>query len=218
MAKRHIDLDDLLEQGQKVYVRNNALKSNLLLIVQMRDRNGKNRALKIPPSQFPICVSSQFSKDMIRESSDLRDALAKGVITLVDPDKAEMELKDPDAADELKSYAISLYADSAPNNAVRDSMQRLKEKSSPVVDAAEVLGRNSLPNDEVTPRIQGLVSSLVNKEKNSKDVLVQLKRMKSALTASDLTYIIRECATEAQVREFAEASLADLSGGTHDQE
>lgn len=211
MAKL-LDLDELLENNEKVYVRNNALKSHLLVIVQMKDRAGKNRALKVPPTHFPICVSTQFSKDMIRESSDLRDALSKGVLALVDPKDAEAELKHPDAKDELKSYSISVYADSAPNNAVRDTMERLKDQSNPVVDAADVLGQSTLPQDGITPRIQALVSSLVSKEKNSKDILVQLKRLKATLSSSDLTYIIAQCSHEAQVREFAESALAELSG------
>jgi hypothetical protein len=177
----------------------------------MKDRSGRNRALKVPPTQFPICVSTQFSKEMIRESSDLRDAIAKGVLVLVEPKSAERELNSPDAKDELKSYAISVYADSAPQNAVRDNMQRMKDQASPIVDAADILKDGTLPQDQVTPRVMAMVSSLTSKEKNSKDILIQLKRLKTTLTASDLTYIIRECDKEAQVREFAEGALAELS-------
>lgn len=214
MAKRNfLDLDELLESGEKIYVRNNALKSNLLLIVQMEDRTGRKRPLKIPPTRFPVCVSTQFSKDMIRESSDLRDALSKGVIVLMEPKEAEALLSHDDAKEEMKSYAMSVYADSAPANAVRDNMQRLKQESNPVMDAADVLGgHGDLPGEEVTPRVKALISSLVNKEKSSKDILVQLKRLKETFTETDLTYIIRECEKETQVREFAESALADLSG------
>lgn len=211
MRSRNLDLDDLLDSNEKVYVRNNAVKSHLLIIVQMEDKSGRKRALKVPPTQFPICISTQFSKDMIRESSDLRDALSKGVLVLVDAKVAEAQLKDPDAKDELKSYALSVYADSAPENAVRDNLQRLKDQTSPVVDAADVLGGASIPSDEVAPRVQALIASLTNKEKTSKDILVQLKRLKTTLSQSDLTFIIRECEKETQVREFAEGALAELS-------
>lgn len=208
---RFMDLDDLLDSNQKIYVRNNALKSNLLVIVQMEDRSGRKRALKVPPSRFPICISTQFSKDMIRESSDLRDALAKGVLLLVEPKVAEHELKQDDAKEEIKSFSLSVYADSAPDNAVRDNLQRLKEQSSsPVVSNEEVLAGNSLPNDTIQPRVKALVASVISKEKSSKETLVQLKRLKEALTESDLTYIIRECREETQIKEFAESALANL--------
>lgn len=210
MAKM-LDLDELLDSNQKIYVKNNALRSHLLIIVQMKDKSGRNRALKIPPTQFPRCVSSEFSKEQIRESSDLRDAIAKGILVLLNPKEAEKELQHPDAQEELKSYGLSVYADSSPTNAVRDNMQRLKDQSAPVVDAADVLADGTLPKDDVSPRVQALISSLTNKEKTSKDILVQLKRLKTTLTASDLTYIIRECEKETQVREFAEGSLAELS-------
>lgn len=213
--KHFIDLDDLLDTNNKVYVRNNALRSNLLVIVQMEDRSGRKRALKVPPTRFPICISTQFSKEMIRESSDLRDALSRGVLVLVEPTLAEKELKHSDALEEMKSFAMSVYADSAPDNAVRDNMQRLKEQSnqSSVMNATDVLAKNSLSEDKVSPRIQALVASLVSKEKPSKETLVQLKRLKSALTQSELTYIIRECDKETQIREFAETALAELSAG-----
>jgi hypothetical protein len=212
VGMKFLDLDDLLDQNKKIYVRNNALKSHLLIIVQMKDKSGRSRPLKVPPMQFPKCVSAEFSKDLIRESSDLRDALAKGVLVLVDPADAEKELRHPDAKEEMKSYGMSVYADSAPENAVRDNMQRLKDQTtSPVVDAASVLKGNVMTKDSVTPRIQALISSLTNKEKTSKEILIQLKRLKTTLNQSDLTYIIRECDKETQVREFAEGALAELS-------
>jgi hypothetical protein len=213
MRNRNLDLDDLLDSNAKVYVRNNALKSHLLVIVQMEDRAGRKRALKVPPTHYPICISTQFSKDMIRESSDLRDALAKGVLVLMDSKDAEALLRDPDAKEELKSYAMSVYADTAPDNSVRDNLSRMKEQTS-VVDAEDVLGGlngHTMSADDVAPRVQALVASLSNKEKTSKDILVQLKRLKTTLSQSDLTFIIRECEKETQVREFAEGALAELS-------
>lgn len=129
----------------------------------------------------------------------------------MDPKEAEESLRSSDAKEELKSYSMSLYADSAPSNAVRDSMQRLKEQATPVVEAADVLAEPTLPDDSVSARVKALVASLGSKEKASKEILVQLKRIRSTLTSADLTYIIRECDKETQVREYAEAVLAELS-------
>jgi hypothetical protein len=208
---KFLDLDEILDTNQKVFVRNNSLKSNLLLVIQMQDRSGRKRPLKVPPTRFPICVSTQFSKEVIRECSDLRELLNKGVIVLVDPDQAEAELRSEDAREEMKSYNLSVYADEAPANAVRDSMQKLSQNAKPVVDSGSLLDSAGLNDYEVTPKIQGIVSSLLSKEKSSKETLTQLKRLKSTMTESDLTYIVKECARETQIREFAEGALADLA-------
>jgi len=212
MQKRNVDLDELLEQKQKIYVRSNTVKSNILLVVQMEDKAGRKHPLRIPPSRFPVSVSSQFSNDVIRESSDLRTMLSKGVLILMDPKEAEAILKTPEAKEELKTFSMSVFADSAPTNVVRDNMERLKKASTPVTDAADVLGGGTDDNEEMaSPRVQALVASLTNKEKTSKETLTQLKRLKGNLSEADLTYVIKACSAESQIREFAESSLAELS-------
>lgn len=212
MGKRFLDLDEMLDGGEKIYIRNNSTKAHLFLVVQMKDKGGRNRPLKIPPTTIPINVSAQFSREMIRESSDLRDMITKGNIILLEPALAEKELDSPEAREEMKSLALSVYADTAPVNAVRDNLERLKNTTTPVVDSAEVLKKESLKGNDAQVRVKGLVASLLSKEKSSKDTLAQLKRMKASLTEADLTFIMNECKSEAQIREFAESALAEQNG------
>lgn len=211
MQKR-LDLDDLLDNNKKIYVRNNALKSQLFMVVELKDKNGKNRALKVPPIRFPVSVSDQFSADSIRESSDLRSLIMKQILVLVDPVQAEKELASSEAREELKAFAMSVYADSAPSNAVRDTMETLKNKSSGVVQASDLLTvNNNADANAISNKVMGLIASFQSKEKSSKDTLLMLRRMKPTLTENDLTYIIGQCKSETTIREFAEGALAELA-------
>ena len=208
---KKLDLDDLLDNKKPVYVRNNALKTQLLLVVTLRDKTGRNQTLKVPPTDLPINITAQFSSDAIRESTDIRRLLFNQTLVLVDPEAALKQLSTRDAKDQLKALSLSVYADSAPNNAVRDNLERLNKKSqSPVLSASDVLNQKSSTNDAINLKIKGLIVSFQSKEKSSKDTLLQLKRMKSILTEADLTFIISQCKTETTIREFAEAALAEL--------
>lgn len=209
--KRRLDLDTLLDKKEKVYVKNGTLKSQLFLVIEMKDKNGKNRALKVPPVEFPICVSTQFSEDSIRESTDLRDAIGKGVLVLVEPEEAEKMLATADAKEQFAAFSMSPYADSAPQNAVRDSMERMNNENESVIQAKELLSRQKQDDSKISPKVKGTIVSFQSKEKSSKDTLLQLKRMKPVLTESDLTYIISQCKSETTIREFAESTLAELS-------
>ena len=208
---RKLDLDELLDSNKKIYVRNNALKSQLFMVVELKDKNGKNRALKVPPVRFPISVSDQFSSDSIRESSDLRSLLMKQVLVLVEPAQAEKELATTEAREELKAFAMSVYSDSAPTNVVRDTMENLKNKSSNVVQAADLINQQRNENEAISNKVMGLIASFQSKEKSSKDTLLMLRRMKPTLSENDLTYIISQCKSDTTIREFAEGALAELS-------
>ena len=211
MSSRKLDLDDLLDRKQPVYIKNNALKAQLLLVVALRDKNGRNQTLKVPPVDLPINVTAQFSADAIRESSDIRRLLFNRTLVLVDPEEAVKQLNTPDARDQMKALSLSVYADTAPSNAVRDNLERLNKKSQgEALTAKDVLNNNAEEDDKVSLKIKGIIVSFQSKEKSSKETLTKLKGMKSALTEADLTFIISQCRTETTIREFAEATLAEL--------
>lgn len=209
--EKKLDLDELLNTKQRVYVRNGTLQAQLYLVIEMKDKNGKNRALKVPPVEFPICVSTQFSEDSIRESTDLREAIGKGVLKLVDPVEAEKILATEDASEQFAAFSMSPYADTAPQNAVRDSLERMNNKNEAVIQAKELLARKATDDNKITPKVKATIVSFQSKEKSSKDTLIQLKRMKPVLTEADLTYIISQCKSETTIREYAESTLAELS-------
>jgi hypothetical protein len=210
-APRKLELDVLLDNNEDIYVRNNALKAQLLLVIAIKDKTGRNQTLKLPPTVLPMHVSGQFSRDSIRECSDLRRLIFNRTIILVDPSQARKELATTEAKEEMKALRMSVYADDAPTNAVRDTVEKLAKKSqAPVMNAADILNQKS-QQDDVQLKVKGMIVSFQSKEKSSKETLVNLKRMKPALTESDLTFILSQCKAETTIREFAEQALAELS-------
>jgi hypothetical protein len=211
--QKRLSLDQLLDEGKKVYVVNNSRKVGLLLIVQMKDKHGGNHALKIPPTKIPICVSDQFSADSIRESTDLKIMIQKQNLSLVEPVDAEKILGTAEAMDEMKALNMSIFSDSAPKNAVRDALEKLKNNSNPeaAVEAAKLLQNKNTLENAVSDKVRGMISSFKSKEKSSKDTLVALRRIDESLSEADLTYIISQCKDETTLRDFAESTLAKKS-------
>jgi hypothetical protein len=202
--KKFLDLDELLDANKRIYVRNNALKARLFLIIEMKDKHGRSEALKVPETPVPICVSARFSKETIRESTDLRKSLAKGTLILVDQDIAERELQTDDAREEVKNLELSMYSDSSPQSVARQSIGKLNTNASPVVEARELLEKSNQVEEQISSRVRGILASFKSKEKNAKETLVLLKRLKTVLTKEEMQFIITECPNDPTIREFAE--------------
>lgn len=213
MLNKKLDLDTLLSKNEKIYIMNNALRSQLLMVIAMRDRHGRHFPLKVPPVSVPICLSEQYSAEVISESQELRQALRKGVLKLVAASEAERILSTSDAQEELSALQLSVYSDSVDNNSVRDNMERLKNKAEPqVTEATSLLDQDPLDKSQgVSVRLKGILAGYQNKDKSAKDTLTQLKRIKGSLNETDLTYVISQCKDDASIREFAEELLSQLS-------
>jgi hypothetical protein len=215
---KHLDLDEMLSGNEPIFVRNNMLKSHILMVVEMKDKHGRGKALKVLPTALPVEVTAEFPRDVIRDSTDFRRCIKQGNLVLVDPVEARKQLSTKEAKEELKALNMSVYADSAPANAVRDSMSKLKGKAedSGIVDAGKVLASKP-PEDGVQHRIKGLIVSFQTKEKSSKETLTQLRRLQPTLSEQDLTYVLAECKDETTLREFAEKALAQLANPSSEE-
>lgn len=213
MEHEFLHLDDLLnDPKRKIFIVNNSLKANLMIVLEMKDRNGRGRPLKIPPTNIPIELTALFSRDILRESSDLRVALTKTNILLMDEKVAMKILATPEAKAEMKTFQMSAYSDSAPANPVSDSLAKLGKKAKKVMDKSDVL-KKAETKDAVNVRIKAVIGSFKAKEKNAKETLSQILRLKSVLTRDDLSFIMQECAEDQNIRKFAEQALAEMEAG-----
>ncbi len=206
-----LDLDTLLaDKTQHVYVRNNSLRAQLLIVLEMKDRQGRGRALKIPPTDVPISITASFSREILSESQDLRQALTKGNIVLVPATEAEAYLESNAAALEMNSFQMSAYADSAPGNATGDSMARLAKKSKNVSKQADVLEKKTNAGAEISVRVKTIMGSFQSKEKTAKETLGMIMRMKTALNKAELGYIMQNCEGDDNIKKFIMSALAEL--------
>lgn len=212
MSRKYMDLDTALSSKDPVFIRNNSLKANLMIVLEIKDKAGKSRPLRIPPTEAPICLTELFSRDVLRDSADLRLALTKGNLVLMEAKEAQTLLGTERMQDELKMLNMSVYADSAPSSQIADSMARVNKKAKKVLDKTAVLNKVDA-KDPVNVRVRAIVGSYTTKEKNAKETLAQILRMKSILTKEDLSFIMRECSEDQNIRKFVETTLAELEAG-----
>lgn len=213
METKFLHLDDLLNDPTKrIFIRNNSLKYNLMIVLEMKDRNGRGRPLKIPPTPIPIELTALFSREILRESQDLRVAITKTNLVLMDEKEALRILATPEAQAEMKTFQMSAYSDSAPSSAMGESLAKLNKKSRKVLDKSDVL-KKAESKDSVNVRIKAAIGSFKAKEKNAKETLSQILRLKSVLSRDDLSFIMQECQEDQNIRKFAETALAEMEAG-----
>ena len=143
-----LNLDDLLDNGKKVFVRNTTRPMGHIVLTFITN-NGKSIPRNIPRTWIPICLTDSLAPDVIRQSNDLRLFLQKGVIALIDPDEALKELEKADSQEELKRLNISDF--SATATATERVLQMDKDQSTP----------SPAINNPMAP-IEGVVADPVN--------------------------------------------------------
>jgi hypothetical protein len=216
MAKSEVmSFDSLLDSNQRIYVKNNSIKAGIMVVLEVKDKNGRGRPLKIPPTSVPVCLTDLFSRDVLRESQDIRVAINKGNLMLVPQDQAIAELAKDSTKEELKALNLSVYADSA-SNATSDAVAKLAKKNKKVMDKTDVLQKSN-QDDGINIRVKTTIGSYKAKEKNAKETMAQFLRLKSVLSKQDLHYIMQECADDVNIRKFAETALAELQAAGPEQ-
>lgn len=208
-VKQKITLDYLIANNKPIYIRHNALKANLLLILELKDKHGQKQPVRMPPTMVPINLTERFSYSTIQDSDQLRDLLQKQVIVLLDPEEALAYIKaNPD---EIKAVGVSAYADSAAPNASRDGLEQLKEESEyGAIMSSTDLGNDLSSEEAIQPKIMGIVASLETGEKSAKETLAALKAAKHIMSEVDMNYILTKCKKEKQIRDFIESLRAEM--------
>lgn len=212
MSRNMLNLDDLLKKKQRIFVKNNSISAGLMIVLEMKDRNGKGRALKIPPTEVPVCLTDMFSRDMLENSQDLRIALTKQNLVLIDEKTALEILARPESQAQIKTFNMSIYADGSPGNPVKDSLAKVARKSKKVHAKTDLL-KKTQQQEDVNVRVKAVIGSFKSKEKNAKDTQASLLRMKSGLTKADLNYVMQECSEDQTLKKFAETTLAEIAAG-----
>ena len=85
------DLDELLSAGKKVYVKNTSHPMGHIVLTFVTP-NGRAVPRPIPRTWIPICLTDTLAPNIIRDSNDLRQFIAKGVLALVDPTDAHAQM------------------------------------------------------------------------------------------------------------------------------
>ena len=203
------NLDDLLDNGKKVFVRNTTRPMGHIVLTFITN-NGKSIPRNIPRTWIPICLTDSLAPDVIRQSNDLRLFLQKGVIALVDPDEALQELEKADSQEELKRLNISDF--SATATATERVLQMDKDQSttSPSINnpMAPIEG---VVADPVNNRVKATLLQVEAKDMTEREAVAEFRIMRGELSHHDLTYIISQAVEEGPLRRFAYQILSELA-------
>jgi hypothetical protein len=203
-----VELDALLADGKKVYVRNTSRPMGHIVLTFVTP-NGRSIPRPIPRTFIPICLTDTLSPDVIKQSSDLRLFLNKGVIRLVDPDVATKELQSEEAQEELKRLNLSDFSAAAVAT----------ERVSKMTDQQTYVPAVNNPNapvegvviDPVNNRVKATLLQVEAKDLTEREAVAEFRIMRDELTTHDLTYITAQIQEEGPLKRFAYQQLAEAA-------
>lgn len=117
-SKRKVSLETLIDERKQVYVRN-LLKGGIISLVCYDPFGKKPTRIIIPRTKHPFNISDLATPQAIQASSDLRMAISRGALELLDPVAAEKELEKPGVLQELKAAQQRIEQHSTATNAYR---------------------------------------------------------------------------------------------------
>jgi hypothetical protein len=203
-----VELDALLNEGKKVFVKNTSRPMGHIVLTFVTP-NGRSIPRPIPRTFIPICLTDTLSPDVIKQSSDLRLFLNKGVIRLIDPDEATKELQSDEAQEELKRLNLSDFSSLA---TATDKVLQMENQQTytPAVNNpnAPVEG---VVIDPVNNRVKATLLMVEAKDMTEREAVAEFRIMKDELTTHDLTYVISQSVDEGPLRRFAYQQLSEVA-------
>jgi len=205
---KEVNLDELLLAGSKIFVQNTSRPMGHIVLTFVTP-NGVAIPRPIPRTWIPVCLTDTLSPDVIKQSSDLRLFLNKGVIKLVDPKEATKQLGSKEAQEELRRLNISDFSAEA------DATERVLNMEVTQTFVPAVNNPNApiegVVIDPVNNRVKATLLQVEAKDMTEREAVSQFRIMKGELTHHDFTYIISQAQEEGPLRRFAFQELAEVS-------
>lgn len=215
-TNKSVKLDDLIESGD-LWVKNTTdAKSRRVICINYVNRGGHVKTELIPNTPHPIHLSNRMTKDMLRESSDLRRYVTTKALTIIDPEQAEKYYEQKPMALDAVNHAYAKILN-APSPIPRPSMiktdpnasaKQLEQNDDDGKMSSEIKTQSHLQLVAVKPQVQVIVAGYNNKEKARPIDEVMMDLMNIDLTEEDLRYMINH--TIGALHERAKEMLDDL--------
>jgi len=228
-----LDLQELIRQNKPIYVMNKTgryLNEPGPYVLEIKDSGNKRAAqVIIPATKYPFLVSAHVPAKLLADSTEFYSALSKGILELVDPDKAREVMQSP-VAQKVQENALRKFQpvkrdnrnippellgtgdrpDHRPPGADRGISGLPQEQSMPLV-VAETKGEEADPDSDVSPRILQLVMDLQSDKDLYEEKFLDLDGMEN-LTALDYGYLLSNCRDFPKIVQLAKTALSDLVG------
>lgn len=201
-----LDLDGLLNEGKKIYVKNTSRPMGHIVLTFVT-AHGKAVPRNIPRTWIPICLTDTLSPDIIAQSNELRQFLNKGILALVDPQLAQDELKTADASEESRRLNLSDFSQKAE---VTERTLTLESQYTPEANPLNPQGPEGMA-DPVNNRVKSTLLRVESKDITEREAVAEFRIMQGELSSHDLTYIISQVEDEGPLKRFAFAVLSEHS-------
>ena len=201
-----LDLDGLLNDGKKIYVKNTSRPMGHIVLTFVT-AHGKAVPRNIPRTWIPICLTDTLSPDIIAQSNELRQFLNKGILALVDPQVAQEELKTADAAEESTRLNLSDFSQRAE---VTERTLTLENQFTAEANPLNPMEPAQLA-DPVNNRVKSTLLRVESKDITEREAVAEFRIMQGELSSHDLTYIISQVEDEGPLKRFAFAVLSEHS-------
>ena len=200
-----VDIDALLNEGKKIFVKNTSRPMGHVVLTFVTP-NGKSIPRNIPRTWIPICLTDSLSPEVIRQSSDLRLFIQKGVLKLMDPADAAALLKEVDAKEEQQRLNISDFSQQSTLTERVASMENQQTYSTGInTPGEEGLGQVA---DPVNSRVKSTLLQVEAKDLTEREAVAEFRIMQDEMSTHDLTYVISETKEEGPLRRFAYQRLS----------
>ena len=209
----YMNLDDILKNGEMVFVRNNSNPLSKICIM-INSSSGEPEVSIIPPHRYPVNLSERFPADAIYQSSDLRNQLGKEILLLVDPKKAREELADPKVVSYLRKRFASSYALTSPAlSKEAEAMAKVMHEVNEQKEASELTADEwEARSNSINPRLVGLVDSLgAESPADPVDVLFDLKSMEQNLSESEIMFVLSKTKDHQDITDWAAEALQKIN-------
>jgi hypothetical protein len=201
-----VDLDTLLDSGKKVYVKNTSRPMGHIVLTFVTP-NGKAVPRPIPRTWIPICLTDTLAPNIIRESNDLRQFIAKGVLALIDPSEAQKVLVTSEGREEAQRLNLSDFSNKAE---ATDRVLQMENQYTSEANINNPMG--PVEGQQVDPVNNRVKATLLQVEANDiteREAVSEFRIMQGELSSHDLTYIISQAESEGPLKRFAFQILAE---------
>ncbi|RKZ79203.1 MAG: hypothetical protein DRQ35_04640 [Gammaproteobacteria bacterium] len=192
------DLDSLLNDGKKIYVKNTSRPMGHIVLTFVT-AHGKSVPRNIPRTWIPICLTDTLSPDIIAQSNELRQFLNKGILALVDPETAQSELRGEDAQEESERLNISDFSSKA---TATERVLSLENQYTAEANPLNQQGPEGMV-DPVNNRVKSTLLRVEAKDLTEREAVAEFRIMEKELSSHDLTYIISSIGEDGPLKRFA---------------
>lgn len=228
----YIDLQELIQKGEPVYVRNKTgdfLNKAGPYILEIREAGKQAASVPIPATRFPFHLSAHVPAKLLGDSTEFYNALSRGILELVDPDVARREMSDPVAQkvvdQAMRKFQPTRRENRPPPELVTANNRRDKEAAPPgadkgisgLPDGSKTPMKVAAPGDteiedaDVNPTVLQIVMDLNSDMSLQEEKYLELVGMED-LTATDLGHLLANCKKATKIVQWARAELAGLVG------